>query len=115
MEQEDSYDGRADAIVWFRARTNCLRLMDRYRDVGGETDCFMSGEETEDLTHLILHCRELDRLRTGGTGLERPRLEDSRETVGQFLYGNEKKRSREVLYKLWCERERRRKIFEADS
>ena len=78
MEQEDSHDGRPDTIVWFRARTDCLRLADRNRHVGGETDCSMCEEETEDLTHLILHCRELDRLRTGGTGLERLRLEDSR-------------------------------------
>ena len=115
MEQEDSYDGRPDSTIWFRARTNCLRLGDRNRHLGGEVSCFMCREGTEDLEHFILDCRELEGIRTGLTRLQRPRIENPKEILGEFLYGKEKKRGRDELYKLWCERERRRKALEADS
>ena len=108
MGQEDSYDGRPDSIVWFRARTNCLTLGDRNRHQGQETDCFMCGQETEDIRHFILDCRELETVRETMTGLQRPRREDWMEVIGEFLYGEEKMRNRGELYRLWRERERRR-------
>ena len=70
MEQEDSYDGRPDSTIWFRARTNCLRLGDRNRHLGGEVSCFMCREGTEDLEHFILDCMELEGIRTRLTRLQ---------------------------------------------
>ena len=108
MRQEDNYDGRPDSTIWFRARTNCLRLGDRNRHVGGETECFICGEETEDLKHFILDCRGLETTRQTLTGLQRPRVEDWRVVVGEFLFGSEVGRNKRELYSLWRERERRR-------
>ena len=109
MRQEDSYDGRPDSTVWFRARTNCLKLGDRNRHIGGETDCFMCREETEDLRHFILDCRELEATRLTVTALQRPRVEDWRVVIGEFLFGSEKEENRKGLYELWRVRERRRR------
>ena len=109
MEQENSYDGRPDSTIWFRARTNCLTLGDRNRHIGGTTECFMCGEEVEDLRHFILDCKELEEVRADMTRLQRPRLEDWREVIGEFLYGKEKERSKRELYGLWKARERRRR------
>ena len=106
MEQEDSYDGRLDSTIWFRARTNCLNLGDRNRHLGQETDCFMCREQTEDLRHFVLDCSRLEGLRIGMLGLQRPRLEDWREVLGKFLYGEERERNRRDLWLLWKERER---------
>ena len=108
MQQEDSYDGRPDSTIWFRARTNCLTLGDRNRHSGGLTECFMCREETEDLRHFILDCRGLEATRMTITGLQRPRLEDWRQVVGEFLFGEEKETNRRGLYRLWQTRERRR-------
>ena len=112
MGQEDSYDGRPDSTIWFRARTNCLTLGDRNRHMGGDTSCFMCGGEMEDLKHFILDCDALNRTREKLTRLQRPRLEDWTRTLGEFLYGVEKKRSREDLMELWKERQRRRRLWE---
>ena len=57
MRQEDSYDGRPDSTIWFRARTNCLTLEDRNRHRGEGTDCFMCGEGMEDLDTLYWTAR----------------------------------------------------------
>ena len=43
MGEEDSYDGRSDSVIWFRARTNCLTLGVENRQIGGDTNCFMCG------------------------------------------------------------------------
>ena len=113
MEQEDSYDGRPDSVVWFRARTNCLTLGDRNRRIGGDIGCFMCGGELDDLKHFILECDSLDRIRKKLTRLQRPRVEDWRETLEEFLYGEERQKSREDLAELWRKRQKRRKIWEA--
>ena len=81
IRQEDSYDGRPDSPIWFRARTNCLAL--------GDTDCFMCREGLEDFRHFILDCVTLEGVRGGLVGLQRPRLEDWRQVVGEMLYGEE--------------------------
>ena len=116
MGQEDSYDGRPDSVIWFKARTNCLTLGDRNRHIGGETDCFMCGQETENLRHFLLDCGELETTRRTMTGLQRPRREDWREVMGEFLFGEEKMRNRGELYRLWRKREgRRREVGQEDS
>ena len=70
--------------------------------------------ELDDLKHFILYCDSLDRIRKKLTRLQRPRVEDWRETLGEFLYGEERQKSREDLAELWRERQKRRKIWEAN-
>ena len=69
----------------------------------------------EDLKHFILDCDALNRIREKLTRLQRPRLEDWTRTLGEFLYGVEKKKSRKDLIELWKERQRRRRLWEAEE
>ena len=112
MRQEDCYDGRLDSVIWFRARTNCLTLGDRKRHWGEETNCFMCREGREDLRHFILDCDRLEEIRIGIIGLQRPRLEDWREVLGRFLYGEDGESGRRGLWRMWKERERLRVMEE---
>ena len=103
MRQEDCYDGRPESTVWFRARTNSLMLGDRNRHLGQGTECFMCGHETEDLRHFVLDCEHLENIRGTLTGLQRPRMEDWKEVLGEFLYGEGRTSNRGELYRLWRE------------
>ena len=114
MRQEDCYEGRLDSIIWFRARTNCLTLGDRNRHLGKDSDCFMCRKGMEDLRHFILDCNKLEGLRLGMIGLQRPRLEDWREVVGRFLFGDNIMMNRRDLWRLWREREKLKEIEESE-
>ena len=60
----------------------------------------MCREETEDLRHFILDCRELEATRLTVTALQIPRMEDWKVVIGEFLFGREKEENRRGLYEL---------------
>ena len=59
--------------------------------------------------HFVLDCEELEEERGQAVELQRPRFEKREEVVGEFLFGEEGKRSKsQVLMKMW----RRRRLIE---
>ena len=68
------------------ARTNSLTLGDMNRNIDGETDCFMCGEDAEDLSYFLLDFRKL-----WGQGQDHFNYKDwesfSMEREGELLNG----------------------------
>ena len=106
MKEED-YEGSERDRMWFRARTNCLWLGDRRRE-REEKRCMICEEnELEDLLHFVLDCRELEDERRGALELQRPRVEGRGTVVGEFLFGETRRREKsEVLVRMWRRRRR---------
>ena len=110
MQEEKCYDNRPASTIWFRARTNCLQLNDRNRFGNQETSCKLCQEELEDLEHFILDCKALELERSYSIVLQRPRLLDRDETLGNFLYSHDAmENKKEILYNMW---RKRRKLIE---
>ena len=77
------------------------------RRVGGERDIcqICKGEVREDLLHFVLDCEKLEDLRVGAVELQRPRIEDGVELMGNFLFANNNDtKRRTILYKMWKKR-----------
>ena len=77
-------------MVWLRARTNSLNLGEnswqRNRDV-----CVGCSEERETLEHFILHCPRWEEWRIESRSLQRPRIEETDQVLGEFLFGGHEK------------------------
>ena len=109
MEEVD-YDGGMESVIWFRARTNCLELNGRKRELE-QKECLVCGAQVEDLVHFLLQCKPLEQERVNAVELQRPRMLDDEEVVGVFLFGEQKGVGwrRVVLLSMW---RRRRRIME---
>ena len=106
---EEDYEGGERDRIWFRARTNCLWLGDRRGERWRERCMICGGDELEDLMHFVLDCRELEEERGLALELQRPRAEQRRAVVGEFLFGERNRREKgEVLMRMW----RRRQFIE---
>ena len=105
MKEED-YSGSLESMVWLRARTNSLNLGEnswqRNRDV-----CVGCSEERETLEHFILHCPRWEEWRIESRSLQRPRIEETDQVLGEFLFGgHENNTKKRTLLKMWNERQR---------
>ena len=95
-------------------RTNCLRLNDRFRHIAGregETNCDLCNGGIENIEHLMLDCRELERKRERDI-MEKGRSKDKEEWMGNILWKAEDMgRVKEMVGNMWQERAkiRRRK------
>ena len=103
MKEED-YDGGQESVVWFRARTNCMKLgVRRWQEE--DKSCRGCGAREEDQGHFILECPRLEGMRREAVELQRPRREREEEDIGLFLFGEENvNRNRRILYRMWRER-----------
>ena len=105
MKEED-YSGSRESMVWLRARTNSLNLGEnswqRNRDV-----CVGCSEERETLEHFMLHCPMWEEWRIESRSLQRPRIEETDQVLGEFLFGGHKNNTKKrTLLKMWNERQR---------
>ena len=105
MKEED-YSGSLESMVWLRAWTNSLNLGEnswqRNRDV-----CVGCSEERETLEHFILHCPRWEEWRIESRSLQRPRIEETDQVLGEFLFGgHESNTKKRTLLKMWNERQR---------
>ena len=105
MNEED-YSGSLESMVWLRARTNSLNLGEnswqRNRDV-----CVGCSEERETLEHFILHCPRWEEWRIESRSLQRPRIEETDQVLGEFLFGGHENNTKmRTLLKMWNERQR---------
>ena len=111
MSEED-YSGGEESRIWFAARTNCLWLGDRQRDREGDGCAACGGLVVEDLRHFLLECEGLEEERRAAVELQRPRVEDFEETMGEFLFGGEggecgRRKKMGVLKRMWKRRKTR--------
>ena len=86
--------------------TNSLNLGEnswqRNRDV-----CVGCSEEKETLEHFILHCPRWEEWRIESRSLQRPRIEETDQVLGEFLFGrHESNTKKRTLLKTWNERQR---------
>ena len=105
IKEEPIYDNRPASVTLYRARANCLPLMERNRHTGENTQCFC-GEGTENLEHMLLHCKEYEEIRRITKELQRPYNEKTEDVIGTFLFDTtniEEKKT--VLHKIWRKRE----------
>ena len=105
IKEEPIYDNRPASVTLYRARANCLPLMERNRHTGENTQCFC-GEGTENLEHMLLHCKEYEEIRMLTKELQRPYNEKTEDVIGTFLFDTtniEEKKT--VLHKIWRKRE----------
>ena len=93
-------------MVWLRARTNSLNLGEnswhRNREI-----CVGCSEERETHEHFILHCPRWKEWRMESKSLHRPRIEETDQVLGEFLFGgHESNAKRRTLLTMWNERQR---------
>ena len=113
IREERCYDNTEASAILFGARSNALRLNNRKRHGGGGTTCDLCGVEMEDLGHFLLRCHKLEgKRRRELFGL--PNREDD-EIIGEMLFSGERiQEVKEMLGKMWRERERGRRIMEIE-
>ena len=46
------------------------------------------------------------------TSLQRPFIEDEEQIIGEILFGHDKEKARNILYKMWRKRDRMMKYLE---
>ena len=69
--------------------------------------CEGCSEERETLEHFILHCPRWEEWRIESWSLQRPRIEETDQVLGEFMFGgHENNRKKRTLLKLWNERQR---------
>ena len=95
MKEED-YSGSLESIVWLRARANSLNLGENSWQ-RNRAMCVGCSEERETLEYFILHCPMWEEWRTESRSLNTPRIEETDQVFGEFLFGghesNTKKRT----------------------
>ena len=107
MKEED-YSGSLESMVWLRPRTNSLNLGENSRQ-GNREICLGCSEESETLEHFIfiLHCPRWEEWRIESRSLQRPRIEETDQVLGEFLFGGHKSNMKKrTLLKMWDERQR---------
>lgn len=108
--EERLYDNRPESSIFFKCRTNNMPLNDRKRFQNGDTKCEMCGARNEDLEHFLLICPEYEEERRNTRKLQRPYQEDTKEVIGDFLFGEDIEEAKETTYKFWRKREKKRKL-----
>ena len=107
IKEEPIYDNRPESITLYRARANCLPLMERNRHTGENTQC-PCGEGIENLEHMLLQCQEYNEIRILTKELQRPYNEKPADVIGSFLFDTENiEEKKAVLHKIWRKREAR--------
>ena len=105
MKEED-YSGSLESMVWLRARTNSLHLGENSWQRNREV-CVGCSEERETLEHFILHCPRWEEWRIESRSLQRPRIKETDQVLGEFLFGgHESNTKKRTLLKMWNERQR---------
>ena len=104
--KEENYSGSLESMVWLRARTNSLNLgansWQRNREI--RVGC---SEERKTLEHFILHCPRWEEWRIESRSLHRPRIEETYQDLGEFLFGgHESNTKKRTLLEMWIERQR---------
>ena len=104
--KEKDYSGSIESLVWLRTRTNSLNLGEnswqRNRDV-----CVGCSEEMETLEPFILHCPRWEEWRIESRSLQRPRIKQIDQALGEFLFGgHESNTKKRMILKMWNERQR---------
>ena len=93
-------------MVWLRARTNILNLGENSWQRNTEV-CVGCSEERETLEHFILHCPRWEEWRIESRSMHRPRIEETDQVLGEFLFGgHENNTKKRTLVKMCNERQR---------
>ena len=85
MKEED-YSRSLESMVFLRARTNSLNLGENSWQRNREISVGCS-EERETLEHFILHYPRWEEWRIESRSLNRPRIEETNQVLGEFLFG----------------------------
>ena len=105
MKEED-YSGSLESMVRLRARKNRLNLEEHSWQRNREM-CVGCSEERETLKHFILHCPRWEEWRMESRSLHRPRIEETDQVLGEFLFGgHESNTKKRTLLNMWNERQR---------
>ena len=108
MKEED-YSKSLESMVWLRARTNSFNLGENSWQRNREI-CVGYSEERETLEHFILHCPRWEEWRIESRSLHRPRIEETVQVLGEFLFGgHESNTKKRTLLKMWNERQSNQK------
>ena len=117
--QEKIYDNRYSSVLLFRARSNSLRLNDEQRHRKGtkDTSCKMCGAEYEDLTHFMIKCRELEKVRNVQLMTKKKGANDE-DTVGNLLFDIEKtdlEETKKMIQRMWNKRNKTEKKLKKEN
>ena len=108
MKVEDC-SGSLESMVWLRARTNSLNHGENSLQRNGEI-CVGCSEKRETIENFILHCPRWEEWRIESKSLHRPRIEETDQVLGEFLFGgHESNTKKRTLLKMWNERETNQK------
>ena len=100
--EEEYYSGSLESMLWLRARTNSLNLGEKQGCV-----CVECSEERETLEHFMLHFPRWEEWRIESKSLQRPRIEETDQVLGEFMFGgHESNTKKRTLLKMWNERQR---------
>ena len=101
--KEEEYDNDQKSEIWFRGKTNCMKLADRNWE--GSKECKLCGADRENLNHFLLHCVELSNRRVEDLSLQKPNIEDENEIISKFFFCEERtQQSQNTLHRLWRQR-----------
>ena len=93
---------------------NTLPLEDRKRHENKPTTCQLCKEETENLEHFIMECKQTGETRNQIPVLQRPHNHSKEDIMKDFLFTEEgqecAERREEWLYELWRARKKALKI-----
>ena len=81
--QEEDYQGGEDSMLWFRARTNCIRFGNQLHS-GTPENCKLFEVESQNLENYVLECERLEAERAGAA---ETRMESSVQTLPILLWG----------------------------
>ena len=117
--QEKIYDNRYSSVLLFRARSNSLRLNDEQRHRKGtkDTSCKMCGAEYEDLTHFMIKCRELEKVRNVQLMTKKKGANDE-DTVENLLFDIEKtdlEETKKMIQRMWNKRNKIEKKLKKEN
>ena len=95
MKEED-YNGSLESMVWLRLESENKHPKSRRELLAEKQGCVCGhsvgcSEERETLEHFILHCPRWEEWRIESRSLQRPRIEETDQVLGEFLFGGHKK------------------------
>ena len=100
IKEEKEYDNTQSSALLYKARANVLALNDRKRHQNEDTKCPLCNHLYENMEHFILDCEELENIRSENIVLQRPHLENKDDIIGNFLFKNNIRETKETLKKL---------------
>ena len=107
------YDNTEASAIFYRCRSNNLKLNDRNRFTGGDVGCVLCGAEVENIIHFLMWCPEIKEERSKEPALQQPYISDENMVVGNLLFNQENlEPTKKNIYNMW--RTRNRKIKERE-